>query len=188
MLERLPFKASLRRVPVSGNWSGDKRGAGAFGFNIDDAACTSTVRSKRAAPVVVEVEARNWFRIPVSKSSLMSDVQLYFPICCMGGPSVVGKVITVGRALAVALVEDEADARLAELTTEDALATEFDCDASCRRPKPRLLSGAAVDSGIFAVTVFVEAETRNPELVETIPLLWSPLVPGCSTGHRLQVD
>jgi hypothetical protein len=105
-------------------------GAGAFGFRIDDAACTSTVSNKRAAPVVVEVASRNWSRIPVSRSSLMRDVQLYCPICCMGGPLVVGKVITVGFALAVALVEGEADARLDELTNKDALVIAIGCDTS----------------------------------------------------------
>jgi hypothetical protein len=100
---------------------------------------------------------------------------------------VVGKVITVGFALAVALVDDEADAKLEELAVEET-AIEVDCDTSCRRPKPKLLSGAAVDSGIFAITVSVDAETREPELVDTKPLFGSPSLPGCSTGQRLQVD
>jgi hypothetical protein len=126
--------------------------------------------------------------MPVSRSNLIKEVQLYFPICCMGGPSVVGKVITVGFALAVTRVDDEADVKLEELAVEETPAIEFDCDTSCRRPKPKLLSGAAVDSGIFAITVSVDAETRDPELVDTTPLPGSPSVPGCSTGQRLQVD
>jgi hypothetical protein len=48
----------------------------------------------------------------------------------MGGPLVVGKVITVGFALAVALVEGEADARLDELTNKDALVIAIGCDTS----------------------------------------------------------
>jgi hypothetical protein len=106
----------------------------------------------------------------------------------MGGPSVVGKVITVGFALAVTLVDDEADTKLEELAIEEMPAIGLDCDTSCRRPKPKLLSGAAVDSGIFAITVSVDAETRDPELVDTTPLPALPPVPGCSTGQRLQVD
>jgi hypothetical protein len=90
----------------------------------------------------------------------MSAVQLYLPICCRGGPLLLGNVMTVG--LAAALVEDEADTMLEDLIAEDGSAVAVLCEDSWRRSNPRLLSGAAVDSGIFALMVSVDATTTDP--------------------------
>jgi hypothetical protein len=157
-------------------------------LRIEDAAWTSSVSTKKEAPVVVDVESRKLSKIPVSRSSLISVVQLYRPICDSGGPLVLGKLITVGLALGLALVDAEADIGLKELAKDDPSARTVDCDASWRRSKARLLSGTAVESGIFALTVSVDATTRDPELVDTASSAPSSSGPGCSTGQRLQLD
>ena len=124
----------------------------------------------------------------MSKSNLISKVQLYLPICDNGGPLVLGKLITVGLALGLALVDDMADVGPGGLARDDPPAEPVDCDASWRRSKARLLSGTAVDSGIFALMVSVDAMTREPELVDTASSAPSASGPGCSTGQRLQLD
>jgi|TARA_R110002003_G_scaffold822_3_gene21644 hypothetical protein len=95
---------------------------------MDDAACTSSVSNKREAPVVVAVESRKPARIPVSRSSLISEVQLYLPICISGGPLVVGKLVTVGLALVVAYEEGATWPEEAPAIFPDA--GVVDCDAS----------------------------------------------------------
>jgi hypothetical protein len=95
----------------------------------------------------------------------------------------------VGLALGLALIEDGAEARLNEVSAEDLLVDiDVNGNASCRRLNPRLFNGAAVDSGMFAFTVSVEATTTGPELVDTTSSRPSSSDPGCSTGHRLQLD
>jgi hypothetical protein len=131
-----------------------------LGFDSDEAACTSSVSSRIEAPVVVDVASMKFLRMPVSKSIRMRAVQLYRPICCKGGPLVLGNVMTVG--LAPTLVEDEADTGLDELTTEDESTVVVACEASWRRSNPRLFSRTALDSGIVALIVSVEATTREP--------------------------
>lgn len=116
-------------------------------------------------------------------------MQLYRPICDSGGPLVLGKLITVGLALGLALVDAEADVvGLKELARDDPPARTVDCDVSWRRSKARLLSGTAVESGIFALVVSVDAVTREPELVDTASSAPLSSGPGCSTGQRLQLD
>jgi hypothetical protein len=94
----------------------------------------------------------------------------------------------VGLALGLSLVGTDADAGLDEVATKDPLNIEVNCNVSCRRSNPRLFNGAAVDSGMFAFTVSVEATTTGPELVDTTSSRPSSSGPGCSTGQRLQLD
>lgn len=103
-------------------------GAGEFGFCIEDAACTLTVRNWNEAPVVVDVVSRKPQRTPASRSSFIIAVQLYLPICCKGGPSVVGYVMMVG--LALVLDEDDEGGVLGVLIGDDDAAVVLDCDAS----------------------------------------------------------
>jgi len=71
----------------------------------------------RDAPVVVPVISRKSSKIPVSKSNLMSEVQLYLPICNSGGPLLIaGKLTTVG--LAFGDVNDDGDPALDDATAE----------------------------------------------------------------------
>jgi DsbC/DsbD-like thiol-disulfide interchange protein len=94
----------------------------------------------------------------------------------------------VGLALALAVEEDEAETVLDVLATKDETGVVLDCDASWRRSNPRLFSGATVDSGIFASTESVDADTGDPRLVDTLSSPPSPLNPGSSTGQSPQVD
>jgi hypothetical protein len=71
----------------------------------------------RDAPVVVLVSSKKLPRIPVSRSSRISAVQLYLPICSNGGPLLIlGKLITVGVALALA--DEDEDIEPADVTSE----------------------------------------------------------------------
>jgi hypothetical protein len=77
----------------------------------------SSVSSIRDAPVVVPVSSKKSPRIPVSRSSRISAVQLYLPICNNGGPLLIlGKLITVGVALGLA--DEDEEIKLTDVTSE----------------------------------------------------------------------